>query len=160
MEHVLLAEFNKIKKDIVLSFTKYSISGNSEQNKDAVLQSVLFSWFYPLMTINDFQVKYDAFVKLDKKIEESCLFDLTELLSDEKDVDRINKAISIYYFLNTDKEYLELAKISGYRLPTEFSSQNYYEDGSLIEKIDFYHTFKNKLDEINEHLTSKGVVRK
>ncbi len=162
MEHELLDEFNKIKKDIVLSFTKYSLSGDNEKNKDAVLQSVLYTWFNSLKTTNDFKIKYDAFRKLDKIIEKSYLFDLVELLSDGKkpDPDKIHRALLIYDSFYDDKEYLKLADICGYRLPIEFGIKYCYEDGSLIEKIDFYRAFKNKLDDINNHLTSKGVVRK
>ncbi len=162
MDHDLFEEFNKIKKDIVLSFAKHSLSGSEKDNKEAVLNSVLFAWINPLKTVRDFNLKYNSFKKMDQIIRNSYLFDLVEMISnteEDKD-DKVRRALLIYDSFENDKEYQKLTKECGYKLPVEFGIKENYYNGALLRKIAFYNDFKRKLNDINDHLTCKGVVKR
>lgn len=161
MEEELSKKFDQIKKDMVLSFTKFSLTGENEQNQDAVLSSVLFSWCTGVDTVDDFIKKYNSFKQQEKLIQDSILFDLVESISSrEKDCPQAEKAVVIYDKLLDNSEYRECSHICGYKLPVEFGVLDYYFDGTLKDRVSFYHSFTERLDEMFNDLSVKGVVRR
>ena len=150
------------RKDMIISLTKHSLSGGEEQNEEAVLNSVLYSWFNSIESKKDFFDKYVAFKKVDQIIKDSLLFDLVQVItsSKDKDDDQIRRALLIYDSFSEDNEYLKLSQECGYRIPKEFGEKESYYDDSLKSKIQFYYYFRDKLDEINLNLSRKGVSHK
>ena len=155
-----MEELNRIKRDIVLSVTKYSISGGEEQNHDAVLNSVLHSWFSSVQSVKDFYLKYHSFKQLDQIIRESYLFDIVEVITStkERDADQVRRALLIYDSFSNDMDYQKLANTCGYKIPKEFGMADAYSDDGLKQKVEFYYSFRNRLSEIAGNLARKGVA--
>ena len=162
MDEELLAEVNRFKKDMIISLTKHSLSGGEEQNEEAVLNSVLYSWFNSIQSKKDFFDKYVAFKKVDQIIKDSLLFDLVQTItsSNERDSDLIRRALLIYDSFLEDKEYLKVSQECGYKIPKEFGEKESYYDDSLKSKVQFYYYFRDKLDEIHKNLSQKEVSHK
>ena len=65
MDDEIVNKIIELKVDMVLSSTKYSISGTGEQNDRTVLDSVVLSWIEPLQNAMDLKQKYDSFIQMD-----------------------------------------------------------------------------------------------
>lgn len=152
----LLEEINQIKKDMVVAFTRYSISGEDAQNMDAILNSVLLSWFDSIHSSHDFYQKYGVFKQLEKMILNSMLFDMVDTISSPKDALQANHAVSIYRKVIQDENYQQLSNGCGYKLPNEFGNAPCYYDGSLKQNVQFFRLFGERLDTIFSDLSKKG----
>ena len=157
MKDELFEEINRVKKDMMVSFTKYSISGDEEQNDEAVLNSVILSWLESVKNADDLRKKYHAFQKMSLFIQKSYLFDFVDSILDDKNPDQIKQAIRLYHTMLENEEYNALASSCGYRLPGEFGEEQYYLDGSLQSKVRFYHSFYERINKIYDDLLRKGA---
>ena len=157
MEDRLLDEINQLKKDMVVSFTKYSLSGEGKQNNEAVLNSILISWFETIHSSEDFHQKYTAFKKLDSLIRSSYLFDITEacMLDSEEREKYARQGVEAYHAVLKEEDYQKLVALCGYQLPGEFGNQDNYFNGTLTQKIDFYRLFLERLDMIDKGLLKR-----
>ena len=151
----------QLKKNVVVSMTKYSLNNEDPINNcDALLNSVLLSWFDDVDTIYDFSTKYHFFEKLNTFIRDSFLFDLIETIEKQpfKDINLIHDAVCKYQMIVENQEYQELIQHSGYQIPVEFGQYDNYFGDDLIHKIEFYDTFCNKLDDIyNDFYQKRGT---
>ena len=159
MKNELNDEINHLKKEMVVAFTKYSLSGGVENNKDAVLNSILLSWFEEVNSTSDFCRKYEAFQKMSTILRDSLLFDLVETVFPLEQED-VRSAIHAYHDLLDNPEYQELSDVCGYKVPREFGNYTHYYDGVLRERVSFFRSFVERLDSIYKGLIAKGVVRK
>ena len=157
MNDELLEKINRVKKEMMISFTKYSLSGDAEKNDEAVLNSVLLSWLESVHSAEDLQKKYHAFQKMRFLIQKSYLFDFVDSILEDHDFNRIQQAIRLYQSILQNDEYPILASTCGYRLPAEFGEEQYYLDGSLKAKVAFYHSFYDKVNKLYEDLLRKGA---
>ena len=146
---------NELKRKAILSYSKAIISKDTRSKDEAVIDSILFSW---LESEEDFGNRYSSFLELDRLLSSSGLFDVVESIS-QGNSHQIDQAIEIYSGLVKDNEYLELIKNAGYSLPTSFSERENYINGSLSDKVSFYHTFKTRLEELNQHLREEGLSK-
>ena len=164
MQEELTREFNRIKKEMILSFAKNSISSFNDYNedKDYIADAILYSWFTSFANINDFNTRYEAFMKLDKLIAKSHLFELVEEIVKKtpRDHEEIKQALQVYKTLVEDEEYLKAIANSGYSLPSDFSKEVCYHNDSLLKRIEFYYTFKDKFENANQRIYSKKGVKK
>ena len=158
MKDELLEEINQLKKELVVSFTKYSLSGGEEENIDAVLNSILLGWLDSIHNYDDFRRRYDAFQRLKRVIYQSGLFEISETLSYEKEKNesQIKHAVSIYKSLIQNEEYKNNSSLCGYQLPIEFGDATSYYGNVLRLRIQFYQLFSEKLEEIHRSLLKKG----
>ena len=146
---------SKIKKDVVVAFARYSLSSVEADNKEALMSSVLFSWFSDVEDGEEFYDKYMSFERLDTIIRKSMLFDLVEPVYVEKNRIGAEKATSIYHELSHNADYLKTSEEAGYRIPREFGEEECYLDGVLIPKVEFYHDFCRKLDDLHHMIPRK-----
>ena len=53
----IIDELELLKKNLVFSLTKYSLTGEDNYNNEIVLNSILFSWLESLSSMDDFNKK-------------------------------------------------------------------------------------------------------
>lgn len=162
MEKQILDEVNKLKKDMILSYTKYSISGGQKQSDEILLNTILCSFFETISTQDEFLTKYEMFIEEDKLIEKSQLFEVADAIyhSQEKNDDEIRGAISIYNRLIENEDYQRLSAKSGYQVPPDFGVEYAYRGVLLHERIEFYHLVKEKYAEIYRRVFKNGGVHR
>ncbi len=156
MPDQLLEEINQIKKDMVVALARYTLSGEAEENTDAILQSVLLSWFETVKSPQDFYQKYGVFKQLEKMLLGSMLFDMVDTISSSEDTLQANHAVSIYQKVIQDENYQQLSNSCGYKLPNEFGNAICYYDGSLKQNVQFFRQFSERLEKIYSDLSKKG----
>ena len=156
------SEFNQLKKDMILSLTKFSITGNDEESEEALLNSVLCSFFDRIKNQKQFNITFDSFRGLDQLIKDSLLFDLVGRINAQKtkNEEDIRRALLIYDNLVNDPEYQKLTEHSGYQIPSSFGNSYFYYGNSLAEKVKFYYLFRDKFYEIHDRLLQKEVSHK
>ncbi len=152
--------FSKIKKEMLMAFTKYSLSGEAQENQDAVVSSILFSLFNVIETPEQFYEKYQEFKKLSRFIQNSYLFDLIDIISKGENENQIDRAIRIYQDLIKNEDFKKVSDSFGYRLTEEFAERDNYLNNTLKDKVSFYHVFESKLDGIYQELSTKGAFRR
>ena len=157
MDDEIVNKIIELKVDMVLSSTKYSISGTGEQNDRTVLDSVVLSWIEPLQNAMDLKQKYDSFIQMDNIIKRSLLFDYVQSISEDKNHAIVRHAIGIYHGLLENSDYQYLVPRCGYQLSDEFGVEDFYLDGTLLKKVNFYCSFRDKIHTIYDDLLKKGV---
>ncbi len=162
MDKEMLSEFNQIKKEMILSYTKFAITGLDSESEDVLVDSVLCSFFEKMNNPDDFITRYDSFMEEDKLIKDSHLFDVAEDIyhSEEKSDSNIKSAIAIYHSVTSSDDYKRLIVNSGYQIPNDFGLKLAYHGDTLHNKISFYYKFHDKYVEIYNKLFQKGVSRK
>ncbi len=155
----IIDELELLKKNLVFSLTKYSLTGEDDYNNEIVLNSILFSWLESLSSLDDFNKKYFNFKKLKEYIYDTGLFYLVESIS-SNDNEKIKRAKEIYNGIINDNNYIKLTSNSGYKLPSEFEIDSCYENGFLKKNIQLFKEFASCLSDINKKINKKGVYIK
>ncbi len=157
MSNQLVDEINRIKKEMVVAFTKYSLSGEKDKSIDAILSSVLLTWFEPIESTLEFYAKYGAFRELEKMIHQNQLFELVEVITSSDDYFHAKQAVSLYERMTRTERYHTLSNACGYKLPTDFGNLDCYFNGTLKQQIDFYRRFSDRLEKIYEELKEEAT---
>lgn len=162
MEREITEEKNQAKKEMILSFTKFAITGDEKENNDVLLNTILCSFLEAAKSKDDLTDRYESFRSLDQIIQDSYLFDMVISIASklQKDEEEIRRALSTYGDLVNNKDYRNLTVRAGYRVSSEFGVKtNYYTD-RLKKRVEFYYDFRDKFFESYNKIQKEGVSRK
>ena len=160
MDNEIVTKILELKMDMITSSTKYSITGTHEQNDQTVLSAVVVLWMDSVNDPKSLQEKYDNFMRMDSLIKRSMLFDFVQTFAEEPSVIVVRNALNAYHQIISNREYQRLAPKCGYQIPEEFGNEKCYLNGTLLKKVKFYYTIRDKIHSIYSDLLKKGVFLK
>ena len=144
-------EINNLKKDLIKSLTMYTLTNDTTENKNAVLNSVLISWLDGINSPLEFREKHEALNNLINLESVSLLFQLVLDIDISNDSDEVKRAMVLYKKIIDDNEYKTLSDKCDFHLSTDYLNEEKYYDSSLVKNIDFLCAIDTALEEIEFH---------